>query len=97
MTPKRPCCGTLPCSYTVASQAIAGKLQELELAAERVELEFLESWAAARCAFGGAPEPEAVAASNLVAYLAAAEVRTSAAAAAIRAVLAAAFPVAKQA
>lgn len=74
-----------------STQAIAGQLQAVELAAERVELELLESWAASRGTSRPAAEPQAAAASNLVAYLAAAGVETGTAAAAMRLVLAAAF------
>lgn len=74
------------------TKAIGEQLQAAELAAERAELELLENWAAAREPSGPGSEPAAAAASNLVAYLAAADVDTSAAAVAMRPLLAAAFP-----
>ena len=80
-----------------SSQAVARQLQAVELAAERVELELLEGWATARDSCGPATEPEAAAASNLVAYLTAAGVETSAGAAAMRTLLAAASPVSNRA
>jgi len=74
-----------------SAATITDKLQAAELAAERVELELLEQWAGERA--GGDPpaDPAAAAASNMVAYLAAAGVETRAAATGIRTLLAAAF------
>jgi uncharacterized protein (TIGR02444 family) len=72
--------------------ALTSRLKDAELAAERVELQRLAQWAAERGAGGGAGEPQAVAASNLVAYLAAARVAPADAAPEVRAILAGAFP-----
>lgn len=71
--------------------AIPEQLQATELNAERVELDMLERWAADRPPVSRPAEPEASAASNLVAYLAAAGIETGTAATAIRTLLAAAF------
>ncbi len=94
---RRSSAGAFAAIPEASSQAVASQLQAAELAAERVELELLEHWAAGRDAAGPAAEPNAAAASNLVAYVAAAGVETATAAAAMRALLAGARSLSKRA
>ena len=74
----------------VQAGQMADQLQEVELQAERVELAMLEQWGRERATAGQADDPGATAASNLVAYLAAAGVQTRDAADGMRTLLAAA-------
>lgn len=74
-----------------SSRSISVRLRAVELEAERVELTMLERWAGHHAGRAADTEPAAAAASNLVAYLAAARVDTRTAAAAIRVLLARAF------
>ncbi len=89
---RRSCRAELPPAPGVDTAALAVQLQAAELAAEQVELSLLAAWAAER---GGREDDEEIganAASNLVAYLAAAGVAPGDAAESMRRILAAAVP-----
>jgi len=89
---RRSCQAELPAARGADTAALAGQLRAAELAAEQVEVSLLAGWAAEQGARGSNEETGANAASNLVAYLAAAGVAPGAAAEPMRRILAAAVP-----
>ena len=89
---RRSCQADLTVVPGAETRTLAGQLQAAELAAEQVELSLLADWAAEQGPRGGDEEAGANAASNLVAYLAAAGVAPASAAEPMRRILAAVVP-----
>ncbi|MGI9330038.1 MAG: TIGR02444 family protein [Gammaproteobacteria bacterium] len=89
---RRSCQVELPAAQGADTAALGDRLQAAELAAERLELDLLAGWAAEQMGRRADEEIGASAASNLVAYLAAAGVAPADAAEPMRRILAAAVP-----